>query len=96
MIGDIKIQKKAKVSSDALRGDERFAQELISGVVDVLEQHTLDHDLAAYAELKEVTPAFNVIGQQIHIIKTEIIGDKNKDGSLIKNLGEACETQCGR
>jgi hypothetical protein len=35
------------------------------------------------------------LGQQINVIKTDIIGDKNKEGSLIKNLWQACETQCG-
>ncbi len=88
----------SNVSDDptSLKGDEYFEQELLSYVFDVFQQQQIDHDLTAYHEIKDVTPAFNIIWQQIYVIKNEIIGDKDKDNSLVKNLWEACETQCGR
>lgn len=98
-IDDLVSSQKRTVSIESnasLKWDDYFSNELKKLVTDVLQQQALDHDLAAYAEIKYITPAFNVIGQQIYVIKTEIIGDKDKDASLIKNLREAAETQCSR
>gem|GEM_PF-5186946 len=52
----------------------------------MFDRQTTDYTLISFAEIKNITPAFNVLGQQINVIKTDIIGDKNKEGSLIKNL----------
>jgi hypothetical protein len=73
-------------NTSSMVGEERLKKELTAYVINVLDRQTTDHNLAAYHEIKDVTPAFNIIGQQIHIIKTEIIGNKDKEGSLIKNL----------
>ncbi len=62
---------------------------------DVFVDQTVDSALATSAELKEITPAFTILGQQIITIKNDIIGDKWKNGTLIQSLWEACELQCG-
>lgn len=53
----------SNVSDDptSLKGDEYFEQELLSYVFDVFQQQQIDHDLTAYHEIKDVTPAFNII-----------------------------------
>jgi hypothetical protein len=76
----------APVDSSSLVGKERLTNVLVSYVSDVFDSQTTDYTLISFAETKGLTPAFNVLGQQINVIKTDIIGDKNKEGSLIKNL----------
>jgi hypothetical protein len=36
------------------------------------------------------------LGNQINVIKKDILGGKEKNNSLLKNLWVACELQCGR
>ncbi|MCX6825450.1 MAG: hypothetical protein NTY80_04495 [candidate division SR1 bacterium] len=72
-----------------------FAQIIDTYLVDVYESQPADLRLASFTEIKEVTPAFKILGDQIATIKNDILGSKTKDGSLVKSLGEACELQCG-
>ncbi len=73
-----------------------FEEYLKSYVQDVFNQQSTDIELASFAEVKDVTPAFNVLWRQIATIKNNILGGKDQDGSLIKSLWAACELQCGR
>ena len=76
-------------------GEDLYNQMLLSYVQDVFANQANDYALATFAEVKSVTPAFKIIGNQIRTIKTDVLGGKNKDGTLIKSLWEACDAQCG-
>ena len=78
------------------QGKVNFENILRSSVQDVFSQQVNDNALVSSSETKTVTPAFNILGQQVNSIKDDILWGKDKDGSLIKSLWEACELQCGR
>lgn len=80
-------------TSDA--GDKLFNQLLLSYVQDVFVNQTNDSSLATFAEVKTITPAFNVLWDQINTTKEGVLGSKDKEWSLIKSLWEACKAQCG-
>jgi len=65
-------------------------------VYDVLNSQQTDLDLVSMVEVSWVTPAFAVLGQQLLAIKNNVLGDKEKDNSLIKSLQMASELQCER
>lgn len=67
-----------------------------SYMYDVFLSQKMDLDLVSMSEVKGVTPAFAVLGQQVSAIKNNILGGKEKDNSLLKSLWAACELQCGR
>jgi hypothetical protein len=48
------------------------------------------------AEVRSVTPAFAVLGQQLSVIENDILGWKDRKNSLLWSLWGACELQCGR
>jgi len=52
-------------------------------------------ELATFSEVKDITPAFKVLGDQIRVIKNDILGSKQQENSLIWSLWKACELQCG-
>lgn len=79
-----------------LFGNEQYATILKSSVVDIFDRQIIDQELVGYVEVKDITPAFAILGDQISTIKTNVIWNKDTDNTLIKSLGEACETQCGR
>ena len=66
-----------------------------SYVYDVFASQKIDLDLVGMSEVKDITPAFAVLGKQISVIKNDIIGNKDKQGSLISTLWASCELQCG-
>lgn len=76
-------------------GEELYNQMLLSYVQDVFANQANDYALATFAEVKSVTPAFKIIWNQIRTIKTDVLGGKDKDGTLIRSLWEACDAQCG-
>ena len=41
---------------------------------DVFASQVTDRYLASFVEVKDVTPAFNAMGQQIYVIKHDILG----------------------
>ncbi|MEI8009114.1 MAG: hypothetical protein WCI00_07190 [bacterium] len=43
-------------------------------------------DLVGMSEVKDITPAFAVLGKQISVIKNDIIGNKDKQSSLVSTL----------
>ncbi len=61
---------------------------------DVFVDQSLDLNLATFSEVKDTTPNFALLGDQIYAIKDGILGWKDKKNSLIRSLGNACETQC--
>lgn len=64
-------------------------------IYDVFLSQKTALDLVSMSEVKGVTPAFKVLGQQLYVIKNDILGGKEKNDSLLKNLWEACQEQCG-
>jgi len=56
----------------------------------------MDIELASFVEIKDVTPAFNVLWKQIITIQNDILWSKKKDGSLIQSLSEAAKLQCSK
>jgi hypothetical protein len=56
----------------------------------------LDIELASFAEVKDITPAFEVLWAQIYSVEKDVIGTKTQEWSLVKALWDACELQCGR
>jgi len=69
---------------------------LMNGYIgDVFASQKADSELANFSEVKDITPAFTILGKQIASIKNDVLGGKDRDGSLIKGLWEACELQCG-
>ncbi len=79
-----------------LFANEQYATILKSSVVDIFDRQIIDQELVGYVEVKDITSAFTILGDQISTIKTNVIWNKDTDNTLIKSLGEACETQCGR
>jgi len=71
-----------------------FKEYLKSYVQDVFDQQSTDIELASFSEVKDVTPTFKSLWDQIFNIKTKVIGSKDTDGSLIQGLWQACEAQC--
>ncbi len=61
---------------------------------DVFVDQSLDLNLATFSEVKDTTKNFTLLGKQIYAIKDGILGGKDKKNSLIRSLGNACETQC--
>jgi hypothetical protein len=55
----------------------------------------LDLELASFAEVKNITPAFEVLWAQITTIKNDVVWTKTQEWSLVKALGDSCELQCG-
>ena len=89
------VQEQQNIVATApAQWEETFKQYLALYVQDVFTQQTTDIQLAYLAEVKDVTPAFNVIWQQIFTIKNDIIGSKDLDGSLLRSLSDAAATQC--
>ncbi len=72
-----------------------FEQYIGTYLQDVFNQQSIDAELATFVEVDSVTPAFTVLSQQISTIKKDILGGKDQEGSLLKNLWVACELQCG-
>jgi hypothetical protein len=62
----------------------------------VFNSQQTDLELVSMNEVKWVTPAFQVLGTQVSVIKNDILGGKDTDKSLLKYLWAACELQCGR
>jgi len=67
-----------------------------SYLLDVFNSQQTDLDLVSMNEVKGVTPAFQVLGTQVSVIKNDILGGKDTEKSLLKYLWAACELQCGR
>lgn len=67
-----------------------------SYIYDVFASQQAASDSVAMTEVQDVTPAFAVLGQQLSVIKNDILGGKDKNNSLIGSLWVACELQCGR
>lgn len=76
--------------------EEVFKNYLNVYLQDVFDQQALDSELATFAEVKPITPAFTILSQQIATIENKILWGKHQAWSLIKNLWEACELQCGK
>jgi hypothetical protein len=55
-------------------------------VSDVFANQAMDIELATFSEVKDITPAFTILGNQINVIKKDILGGKEKNNSLLKNL----------
>lgn len=83
------------ITNDKL-SNETFTNYITPYIDAIFVDQARDNNLAGFVEVKDVTPAFNVLWLQIYTIRNNIIGGKDKDGSLIKSLWEACELQCGR
>lgn len=76
---------------------EVIFENILRGYVsDVFEQQALDIELASFAEVKDITPAFELLWAQINSVEKNVIGTKTQEWSLVKALGDACELQCGR
>lgn len=60
-------------TSTYLLNSAAFTQIIDGYLTDVFANQQADMDLTTYAEVKDVTPAFNVIGQQIYTITDSII-----------------------
>lgn len=63
---------------------------------DVFLNQQSDIEFVHLAEVHDVTAGFKVIGDQLSVIKNDILGAKDKNNSLIWSLWAACELQCGR
>ena len=72
-----------------------ISKSIDSYVYDVFASQKSDLDLVGMSEVKDITPAFAVLGKQISVIKNDIIGGKDKQDSLISTLWASCELQCG-
>ena len=53
---------------------------------DVFVNQSLDLNLATFSEVKDITPNFALLGDQIYAIKDNILGGKDKKNSLIRSL----------
>jgi len=53
---------------------------------DVFANQGADTELATFSEVKDITPAFKVLGDQIYAIKNTILGGKEKENSLLGSL----------
>ena len=72
-----------------------ISKSIDSYVYDVFASQKTALDLVGMSEVKDITPAFEVLGKQISVIKNDIIGGKDKQDSLISTLWASCELQCG-
>ena len=79
------LQKITASNTGGLLGDA-FSTIMNSYVEDVFADQAKDTELATFSEVKDVTPAFRVLGQQIQVIKKDILGGKDKEGSLLESL----------
>ncbi|MEI6426250.1 MAG: hypothetical protein WCO66_02745, partial [Candidatus Absconditabacteria bacterium] len=75
-------------------GEEKvFKTTMVSSVNDILQEASQQKDYVMMAENADVLTRFGLLSQQITTLNG-IIGEKSKDNSLIKNLGEVCTNQC--
>ena len=83
------------VSASHYDTSEIIFENILRGYIsDIFVQQVLYIDLASFAEVKNITPAFEILWAQITTIKNDIIGTKTQEWSLVKELGIACESQC--
>lgn len=88
-------QQVPALSSTTALGQDLFEKMLLEYVQDVFVNQVTDSNLATFVESKDITQAFGVLSRQIYTTRAHILGGKDQDGSLIKNLWDACELQCG-
>lgn len=82
--------------SPSLTSKDTFTSIMNTYLADVFASQAFDaSELASFSEVKDITPAFKVLWDQVRVIKTDILGAKNTTDSLIWSLWKACELQCG-
>gem|GEM_PF-3967665 len=75
-----------KIASPLISKDT-FASLMNDYVADVFVSQAFDaSELATFSEVKDITPAFKVLGDQIRVIKNDILGSKQQENSLIWSL----------
>ena len=90
-----KANQNILATTTPAQGADTFKEYLKSDLQDVFDQQSTDISLVSFSEAKDVTPTFNSLWNQIYAIKKNVLGSKEKDGSLIQSLWNACEAQCG-
>jgi hypothetical protein len=53
----------------------------------------IDLQSVEFSDVKDFSSLFGTLGNQI-LLANQILGDKDTNGMLIKELGAACELQC--
>jgi len=88
--------EEVRVVSVYDEAEATFQNILQAYVNDVFVQQSLDIELATFSEVKDVTPWFAKLWQQIYAIKDVVLGGTNKEWSLIKTLRDAAVMQCSQ
>jgi hypothetical protein len=79
-------QQVPALSSTTALGQDLFEKMLLEYVQDVFVNQVTDSNLATFTESKDITQAFGILSRQIYTTRAQILGGKDQDGSLIKNL----------
>ena len=72
----------------------QFSQRMFAGMSSFLDDQQRDLSLINFAEVKDFSSYFNLLGQRIATIRTDIFGTKDTD-NFVKTLTTACEMQAG-
>lgn len=91
-----KIQKITSTEASYNSSQDAFTSMMNQYIGDVFANQAMDIELATFAEVKDITPAFTVLGNQIAGIKNNILGDKEKETSLLTSLWAAAKLQCSK
>jgi len=75
---------------------DAFSTMMDAYIGDVFANQGADTELATFSEVKDITPAFKVLGDQIYAIKNTILGGKEKENSLLGSLWTASQLQCNK
>lgn len=73
---------------------QAFSSRMTTRMQPMMNQQKIDISLVQFSEVKDFSHYFNQLWVMITKIKDTVIGNKDKDGSLIKELWQACELQC--
>ncbi len=85
--------KTTASSSDTAISSTDFATWIRDGMNPFLESQQRDMEMISFSDVKDITPRFTTIGQQITAAK-ELLGSKDSsDATLIKELVDACKLQ---
>ena len=68
-----------KITASNTVSDDAFSTIMNDYINDVFANQGLDVELATFSEVKDITPAFALLGKQIEVIKDDILGDKDKE-----------------
>lgn len=93
-ITQVANQQDASSTATVIAPATTFASAMKAGMLPFVDDQARDLSLVNFADTRDFSAYFKGLGEQIAVTKS-ILWDKEKNGTIIKELGTACELQCG-